>query len=442
VPEERTTPAGDFVPQAGPTAPQSGTQRTFSKIWLVLLYGFVAIAFTAGWLWVYDWLNTAIWSNEFVTSHAWTIPVGVVFFSLLVGLAQKYLRAPTVIGGGFTELMREGDHAKRASSTFAGALLSSFCSLLSGASVGPEGPLAFLIQDITSWLNEKLKVAEDTGFGLTVAALASAFNGIVGSPVFTAVFATEFQVGGTELSFAFLAWNLLAGAIGYLFFTLLHLPVFAQYIPFTPISTLTLAYVAYAILLGLLGSLLAIFIGACFQFFGTMMAKFGDRVLLRTLVAGMIIAVVVTFVPEVMFAGARQIFPMINDPARYGVWLLLLFALLKILLLALSFKSGYLGGPIFPTLFAATMVALALHLLFLSVPLSILVLCIESAAVGLLLGAPLTAILLVAVVGTYNPYSIALMCLSTAVAMFVGTGFKQLMAKLVARKAVASAQEE
>jgi H+/Cl- antiporter ClcA len=220
------------------------------------------------------------------------------------------------------------------------------------------------------------------------------------------------------------------------------LPVFAQYIPFTPISTLTLAYVAYAILLGLLGSLLAIFTGACFQFFGTMMAKFGDRVLLRTLVAGMIIAVVVSFVPEVMFAGARQIFPMINDPARYGVWLLLLFALLKILLLALAFKSGYLGGPIFPTLFAATMVALALHLLFPIVPLSILVLCIESAAVGLLLGAPLTAMLLVAVVGTYNPYSIALMSLSTAVSMFVGTGFKQLMVKLVARKNVAPTQEE
>jgi len=440
--EEKTTPVRGPVPQAGQTAPNIETQGTFSRIWLVILFGFVAIAFTALWLWIYGWFNTVIWSNGFVTSHTWTIPVGVVFFSLLVGLSQKYLRAPTVIHGGFTESIREGGHAKAESSTFAGALLSSFCSLLSGASVGPEGPLAFLIQDITSWLGEKLKVAEDARFGLTVAALASAFNGIVGSPVFTAVFATEFQVGGKELSYAFLTWNLIAGAIGYLFFTLLKLPVFAQYIPFTPISTLTLPYVAYAILLGLLGSLLAIFIGVCFEFFGTVMAKFGERVVLRTLVAGVIIAVVVTFVPEVMFAGARHIFPMINDPARYGVWLLLLFALLKILLLALSFKSGYLGGPIFPTLFAATMVALALHLLFPTVPLSILVLCSESATVGLLLGAPLTAILLVAVVGTYNPYSIALMCLSTAMAMFVGAGFKRLMAKLAAEKAVEPATEE
>jgi hypothetical protein len=45
-------------------------------------------------------------------------------------------------------------------------------------------------------------------------------------------------------------------------------------------------------------------------------------------------------------------------------------------------------------------------------------------------------------VGTYNPYSIAVMCLSTAVPMFVGAGFKRLMAERAARKAVASAQEE
>jgi len=439
--EERTTNSSGSLPQAAQTGSNSQTQGTFSKIWMVILFGFVAIAFTAVWVGIYGWLDKAIWSNDFVISHTWTIPVGVVFFSLLVGLTQRYLRAPTVIHGGFTESMRGGGHEKPDYLTFPGALLSSYCSLLSGASVGPEGPLAFLIQDIAAWLGEKLRVAEDATFGLSVAALASAYNGIVGSPVFTAVFATEFQVGGKELSSAFLAWNLLAGAIGYLFFTLLKLPVFAQYIPFTPISTLTLPYVLYAILLGLVGSVLAMFIGGCFQFFGKVMETFGNRVILRTLVAGVIIAMVVYFVPEVMFAGVHQIFPMINNPAHFGVWLLLLFAVLKILLLALSFKSGYLGGPIFPTLFASTMVALALNLMFPTVPLSFLVLCIESAAVGLLLGAPLTAILLVAVVGTYNPYLIALMCLSTATAMFMGAGFKQLIARRAAGKAVAPAKE-
>ena len=429
-------------PQAGQTGSSSETQGAYPKIWMVILFGLVAITFTALWLGAYSWLNKAIWSNSFVTSHKWTIPVGVLFFSLLVGLVVKYLRAPTVIDGGSMEAMKGGGHDKTDYTTFPGALLSSFCSLLSGASIGPEGALGALVQDITTWMSERLKVAEESKLGLSMAALASAYNGIIGSPIFTSVLATEFQVGGKELGIAFIAWNLLAGVIGYFFFTLLEIPVFAQSIAFTPISTLTLGDALYAILLGLVGALLTLCIGVSMQVFGKVMGRFGDRVVLRILAAAVVIAIVVYFFPELMFDGYTQIKPIIQNPAQYGVLLLLLFALLKILLLGLSFKSGYLGGPVFPTLFACTMVAMALSLLFPAIPVSIPVLCIESAALGLLLGAPLTAILLVTVVGTADPYMIALMCLSTVTAMFVGFGVKRLMARRAAGQAAATPATE
>ena len=130
--------------------------------------------------------------------------------------------------------------------------------------------------------------------------------------------ATEFQIGGKELGFAFLAWNLLAGVIGYFFFTLLGLPVFAQSIPFTPISTLKLAYALYAILLGLVGALLTLLIAVSFQVFGRVMGRFGDRVVLRTIVAGVVIAIVVFFFPQLMFAGVDANLP--NDPKSSPVW--------------------------------------------------------------------------------------------------------------------------
>jgi H+/Cl- antiporter ClcA len=399
---------------------------------MVILLAVVAIVFTALWLGVYKLLNTAIWKNGFVTSNKWIIPVGVLFFSLLVGLVQKYLRAPNVINGGALASMKGGGQEKTDYSTFPGALLSSFCSLLSGASIGPEGALGALVQDITAWMSEKLKVAEESKLGVSLAALASAYNGIIGNPLFTAVLATEFQIGGKELGIAFLAWNLLAGVIGYFFFTLLGLPVFAQSIPFTPISTLTLPYALYAILLGLVGALVALFIAVSFQVFGRVMGRFGERVILRIMVAAVVIAIVVYFYPELMFDGYAQIKPIIQNPAQYGVLLLLFFALLKILLLGLSFKSGYLGGPTFPTLFSCTMVAMALSLLFPAIPVSILVLCIEAAAISLLLNAPLAAILMVAVLGTADTYLIALLCLSAVTSMFVGFGVKRLMARRAA----------
>lgn len=435
---DMTTNASGPPEQAAQTGPNSETQRAYPKIWIVILLAVVAIIFTALWLGTYSFLNNAIWKNSFVTGNKWTIPVGVLFFSLLVGLAQKYLRAPTVINGGALAAMKGGGQEKTDYTTFPGALFTSFCSMLSGASVGPEGALGALVQDISAWMSEKLKVSEESKVGVSLAALASAYNGIIGSPLFTGVLATEFQIGGKELGLAFLAWNLLAGVIGYFFFTLLGLPVFAKAIPFTPISTLKPEYALYAIVLGLVGALLTLLIAMSFQVFGRVMGRFGERVILRTMVAAVVIAIVVYFFPELMFDGHAQVKPIIQNPASYGVALLLFFALLKILLLGLSFKSGYLGGPTFPTLFSCTVIAMALSLLFPAIPVSILVLCIEAAAISLLLNAPLAAILLVAVVGTADPYMIALLCLSTVTSMFVGFGVKRLMARRAADKAAAT----
>jgi len=123
----------------------------------------------------------------------------------------------------------------------------------------------------------------------------------------------------------------------------------------------------------------------------------------------------------------------VANPARYGVATLLLLAVAKLLLLGLAFKSGYLGGPTFPILFSCTMLGLALGLLYPTVPISLLVLCIESPALALALNAPLTGILLVAVIGTSDPDTIALMVLSTVVGLLVGAGVKQAIVRRATR---------
>jgi H+/Cl- antiporter ClcA len=414
------------------------TLKNHSKLWAIILIALIAIAFTALWLESYNWLNSAIWSNSFVAHNRWTIPVGVVVFSLLVGLAQKYLRAPNVIRGGFVEAI-QGKTGPNDPSTFIGTLLSSFLSLISGASVGPEGAIAFLVLQISTWVRDRLKIAKSTALGFDVAASASAFNGIVGNPLFTGVLATELQVGGNA-NFVFLAWNLLAGVIGYLFFTLLGLPVFAEYVAFTPVTQLNLGLVFATILLAFLGGLVATLVGVLFQVFERVISNvFHERVVLRALAAGAIIGVVCFFVPEVMFAGEEQIFGPINNPLKYGVLALIGLGLLKLILLALSMKSGFLGGPTFPLLFSCTMFALAINILFPGVPIAICVISIEGAALSLALGAPLTAILLVATVATSNTYELALLALSAVVGLLMGAIVKTLMAQRAARTAPASA---
>ncbi|MEI6841778.1 MAG: chloride channel protein [Methanomicrobiales archaeon] len=398
------------------------------KIWQIVVIAFIAIAFTAVWLSTYEYLDKVIWMNDFVATHRWTIIVGVLGFSLLVGLCEKYLHAPNVIHGGFSDSMK-GEGVKSDYKAFPGTLLSSFVSLFSGASVGPEGPLAFLIMEISVWTREKLKILNDAALGFDVAALSSAYNGIIGSPLFTAVFATEFNVGKKD-ALTFLAWNLLAGVIGFLFFSLLGLRSFASMLAFPSISEVTGLYVLYAVLLGVLGAVIAILMGLAMQGIGVVMEKtFKDKILTRILAAGIIIAIICYLIPDLMFSGETQILGIINQAAEIGVAMLLLMAVLKALLLALSFKSGYLGGPIFPTVFTCTMIGLTLSLVFPGVPVGIFVLCIIAAVITLALGAPLTAILLVIVMGAANQYMIALLVLSSVVALIFGTAVRQLREK-------------
>jgi len=96
---------------------------------------------------MYTQINSLIWENDFVAANRWTIPAGAIFFSLLVGLAIKYFRAPNLIEGkGAIESLKDDDFSGY--KTFWGALFSSFFSLFSGSSVGPEGSISFLAVDI------------------------------------------------------------------------------------------------------------------------------------------------------------------------------------------------------------------------------------------------------------------------------------------------------
>jgi H+/Cl- antiporter ClcA len=136
-----------------------------------------------------------------------------------------------------------------------------------------------------------------------------------------------------------------------------------------------------------------------------------------------------------MFSGETTIHAIVANPAQFGISMLLLMAVLKIVLLALSFKSGYLGGPIFPTIFICTMIGLALSLVFPTVPVGIFVLCIMAAVVTLALGAPLTAILLVFVITSANQNMLALLVLSSVIALILGIIVRQMREKRVAGKA-------
>jgi H+/Cl- antiporter ClcA len=71
-------------------------------------------------------------------------------------------------------------------------------------------------------------------------------------------------------------------------------------------------------------------------------------------------------------------------------------------------------------------------LVFPGVPIGILVLCLMTAVITLALGAPLTDILLVIVIGTTNQEMMALIVLSSVIALIIGMTVRQIREKRAA----------
>ena len=92
-------------------------------------------------------------------------------------------------------------------------------------------------------------------------------------------------------------------------------------------------------------------------------------------------------------------------------------ALVKLALLAVAFKSGFLGGPTFPAIFAAVCVALALGLLLPGVRVDIIIGGVMAGLLFVMFKAPLMVILLTAVMLQAGPELIALIVLAVASVM-------------------------
>ena len=178
----------------------------------------------------------------------------------------------------------------------------------------------------------------------------------------------------------------------------------------------------------MLGLALAILTGAFMKVSAGFFGRLKDRVVLRALVAGVIFSVVGVLAPVVMFSGETQVQTVIKGAAGYGIALLLVMAVGKLALLSVGFKSGFLGGPTFPLIFASTSVALALNLAFPSVPVAIFVAGVMTGAVYVLFRTPLMVVLLTGFMLDAGPTMVALIVLAIATVMIVTPPLQRLLA--------------
>ncbi len=387
-----------------------------------LIGGFAVMA----WFVVYEALNKLIWSNGFVTDHAWMFPVICLPFSLLVGLLVKYAKAPSNLDGSMLDSLT-GDVSHLKWKDLPATVAQSLASLFSGAVLGPEGAIGNIASKIAALYCDVFKIPADWRPKLVFASVASGYNGLLENPVFAAVLGTE--VAETKKQgLSTLPAALIGGGVGYAVFLLLHETGFVNFLHLPAVTDYRILDAFIMVPLALVGLALALLTAAFMKAAEAFFGRLQERVVLRALVAGAIFSVVGVFAPVVMFAGETQVQVVIEGAAGYGIAVLLVMAVGKLALLAVGFRSGFLGGPTFPLIFASVSVALALNIVFPGVPLAILVAGIMTGAVYALFRTPLMVVLLTAFMLDAGPTMIALIVLAVATVMIATPPLQQRIA--------------
>jgi H+/Cl- antiporter ClcA len=239
-------------------------------------------------------------------------------------------------------------------------VLQAFISLWSGAAVGPEGPLTFLIGGFGSYLSERLKLKKDDVQVLVYSSIAGAFGGFFGSPVIGAVGAIEYMfIKELDLN-RHLIPGLLAAAIGYgVYFAILQDSFLGIY-SFPDYASPRLVDLWWALLVGVIAGFVGIMFKLIFGIVHRVFARLAKSSVGRAIIGGVVIGIIGSFLPLTLYSGQDQLLQIIHNPAAFGIGVLLIMVVVKALLTSTSFATGFEGGPIFPLLFIGGTLGLAI----------------------------------------------------------------------------------
>jgi H+/Cl- antiporter ClcA len=381
---------------------------------IVAVVGAVAVL---AWMVVFEVIYKVVWESDAVVANPWLFPVICLPLSLVAGLLVKYRDAPTCLNESMIDSL-SGDTSTIDWRALPVNVLMAWVSLLSGAVLGPEGAIGGIATKLAAFYGEKVRVPIEHRSRLVFSTLASAYNGLLANPLFTGVLSSELMKDAEARSRGLPA-NLIGGSIGYLVFFAVGATGLQDFLHLDPTASLTALDVVLVAVFGLVGLVLAIVSGAMFRVAGMIFGRFEGREVERALVAGVVFSAVGMFAPVLLFSGQSQIQEVAADPERYGPAVLVGMAAVKLALLAVAFKGGFLGGPTFPGIFAAVCVALAIGLLFPGFRIDVVIGGVMAGFLVVLFKTPFMVILLTSVMLEASPDTIALIILAVATVLIV-----------------------
>ena len=272
-----------------------------------------------------------------------------------------------------------------------------------------------------------------------MAGFAAAYGGLFSSTVIVVLLILEVaRPGGQKLTKA-LAAEIVASSVGFGIYFAIAGAVFldAYQVPSYKFEDWQLlAGIPLGLFAALLVTLLAGFTLGAARLFGRLKVP----AIAKSTLGGVVFGIVGVALPLTMFNGSDQLKTVLKDTGTLGLGLLAAIVIAKMLTFAVSQGSGFVGGPIFPTLFIGGTAGVLVHQVIPGVPLGLAFTCLLAAVPGAVLPAPFSMVLMAAFLTQVGALQTAPILIAVVTAFLTMEAVKYFLASRKQRRAAAAKQ--
>ena len=355
----------------------------------------------------------------------------------VVGLLRRLTRLPQELPGLVADL--EAEHIDPR--LVPGMAAVSTVSLIGGASLGPEKALGAMGGGAGSWLARRRTLAKEDSQVNTLAGFAAAYGGLFSSTVIVVLLLLEVaRPGGQKLTKA-LAAQIVASSVSFgIYFAIAGAVFLDDYqVPHYKYEDWQLGA---GVPLGLFAALLVTLLAGFMMGAARLFSRLKIPAIAKSTLGGVVFGIVGVTLPLTMFSGSDQLKTVLKDAGTLGLGLLGAVVIAKMLTFAVSQGSGFVGGPIFPTLFIGGTAGVFVHQAIPGVPLGLAFTCLLAAVPGAVLPAPFSMVLMAAFLTQVGALQTAPILIAVVTAFLAMEAVKYLLAsRKQARTAAAKPAE-
>jgi H+/Cl- antiporter ClcA len=325
----------------------------------------------------YSWMGGEWW---------WVALLGTT--GLIVGVMRLLLPVDE-ISGSLTII--QASSVDR--STALPAIAISIVSMVGGASLGPFDGGVRAGATVGDWYSSLRGLSETEREVNTASGINGALGGLLTAPVLASLFATElrwpvrrnlYRILLPSLTAAIFGFAVSFAIIGDTFLGVFELPGF----------DLEFWHLGLGVILGVVAASLSWVLGMTVYTIRRWILPAVSNQVIRAIVGGVMLGLIAVAVPLTLASGKAQLGVAIENVETLGAGLLIAVVAAKIVAVAISLTTGFIGGPVMPALFIGGTAGLAIHALFPGIPIALVFSAMLVAVPGVSIGAPFSMILL------------------------------------------------